>query len=91
AKDMAEKLGFVIPFKGAAESANLFVKQDKEYTAAGKTPVSWNFPTMPSEAWKNNVGTALTAYAADQSDANWDAVVKAFVDGWKSEYELLGK
>ena len=91
AKDMAEKLGFVIPFKGAAESANLFVKQDKDYTAAGKTPVSWNFPTMPSEAWKNNVGTALTAYAADQSDANWDAVVKAFVDGWKSEYELLGK
>ena len=91
AKDMAEKLGFVIPFKGAAESSNLFVKQDKEYTAAGKTPVSWNFPTMPSEAWKNNVGTALTAYAADQSDANWDAVVKAFVDGWKSEYELLGK
>ena len=91
AKDMAEKLGFVIPFKGAAESSNLFVKQDKEYTAAGKTPVSWNFPTMPSEAWKNNVGTALTAYAADQSDANLDAVVKAFVDGWKSEYELLGK
>ena len=91
AKDMAEKLGFVIPFKGAAESSNLFVKQDKDYTAAGKTPVSWNFPTMPSEAWKNNVGTALTAYAADQSDANWDAVVKAFVDGWKSEYELLGK
>ena len=91
ARDMAEKLGFVIPFKGASETANVFVKQDMENTAAGKTPVSWNFPTMPSEAWKNALGTALTAYAADQTDANWEAVVKAFVDGWKSEYELLGK
>ena len=90
-KAMAEDMGFVIPFKKALESANVFVKQDNAYTAAGKTPVSWNFPTMPSEAWKNGVGTALTAYAADQTDANWDAVVKAFVEGWKSEYELLGK
>ena len=33
-------------------------------TAAGKTPVAWNFSTMPSENWKNGVGSALTAYAA---------------------------
>lgn len=85
---MANDMGFVIPFKGAAESPNLFVKQDTEYTAAGKTPVSWNFTTMPSEEWKNGVGSALTAYAADQSDANWEAVVAAFVDGWASEYAL---
>ncbi len=85
---MANEMGFVIPFQAAAESPNLFVKQDVEYTAAGKTPVSWNFTTMPSEEWKNGVGSALTAYAADQSDANWDAVVAAFVDGWASEYAL---
>ena len=90
-KAMAEDMGFVIPFKKAVESANAFVKQDNAYTAAGKTPVSWNFPTMPSENWKNKVGEALTAYAADQTDDNWNAVVTAFVDGWKSEYELLGK
>ena len=83
---MADEMGFVIPFKGAKESANLFVKQDREYTAEGKTPVSWNFTTMPSEEWKNGVGSALTAYAADESDANWDAVVSAFVDGWATEY-----
>ena len=88
---LANDMGFVVPFKKAAESANVFVKQDAAYTAAGKTPVSWNFTTMPSETWKNNVGTALTAYAADQSDANWDEVEKAFVDGWKSEYELIGQ
>ncbi len=84
-KAMATDMGFVIPFKNAAESPNLFVKVDNELTAAGKTPVSWNFTTMPSEEWKNGVGSALTAYAADQTDANWAAVVSAFVDGWASE------
>ena len=87
---MANDMGFVIPFDTAVESPNLFVKQDVAYTAAGKNPVSWNFPTMPSEEWKNMVGSALTAYAADQTDANWDAVVTAFVDGWASEYAMLG-
>ena len=88
---MANEMGFVIPFKNAVESPNLFVKVDNEMTAAGKTPVSWNFPTMPSEEWKNGVGSALTAYAADQTDANWDAVVTAFVDGWASEYALTNQ
>ncbi len=81
-------MGFVIPFKNALESDNIFVKADAEMTAAGKTPVSWNFSTMPSEEWKNGVGSALTAYAADQTDANWDAVVSAFVDGWATEYQM---
>ena len=85
---MANDMGFVIPFKAAVESPNLFVNVDNEMTAAGKTPVSWNFPTMPSEEWKNGVGSALTAYAADQTDANWELVVKAFVDGWAAEAAL---
>ena len=88
AEAMANDMGFVIPFDTAVESTNLFVKQDVAYTAEGKTPVSWNFPTMPSEEWKNVLGSALTAYAADQTDANWDAVVSAFVDGWATEYAL---
>ena len=85
---MANDMGFVIPFKKAAESPNLFVKVDKELTAAGKTPVSWNFTTMPSEQWKNDVGSALTAYAAGTGD--WDAVKTAFVDGWAKEAALNG-
>jgi raffinose/stachyose/melibiose transport system substrate-binding protein len=43
---------------------------------------------MPSEEWKNGVGSALTAYAADPTDANWNAVVKAFVEGWAKEANL---
>ena len=83
---MANEMGFVIPFKTAQESNNLFVKQDAEMLAAGKTPVSWNFPTMPSEEWKNVLGTALTAYAA--GTGSWDDVVTAFVDNWAAEYQL---
>ncbi len=39
---------------------------------------------MPSEEWKNGVGSALTTYAAG-TDANWAKVVRAFVDGWATE------
>ncbi len=85
---MASDMGFVIPFKAAKESENLFVKQDAELTASGKTPVTWNFTTMPSEEWKNGVGSALTAYAADPTDGSWEAVKTAFVDGWATEYQL---
>ena len=83
---MANDMGFVIPFKNAQESPNLFVKVDNALTAEGKTPVAWCFSTMPSENWKNGVGSALTAYAAGTGD--WNAVVTAFVDGWKTEAAL---
>ncbi len=85
---MGEDMGFVIPFKKAVESPNLFVRQDAAYTAEGKTPVSWNFPTMPSENWKNDLGSALTAYAAGTGE--WSAVESAFVEGWAKEYAALG-
>ena len=51
----------------------------------GYTPVDWTFSTMPSEQWKNDLGSALTTYAADQTDANWKLVQTAFVDGWAKE------
>ena len=88
-KSMSQDMGFVVPFDtftGEYASANPLVAVDAALTAAGKTPVSWNFPTMPSEEWKNGVGSALTAYAAGTGD--WNGVVSAFVDGWKTEYDL---
>jgi len=84
-KMLADTIG-VIPFKQAADTTNLFVLNDRQYTANGKTPVSWNFTTMPSEEWKNGVGSALTAYSAGTGD--WAAVESAFVDGWAKEYAL---
>ena len=88
-KSMSQDMGFVAPFDtftGEYQSANPFVQIDAQYTAEGKTPVSWNFATIPSEEWKNGVGSALTAYAAGTGD--WDAVKTAFVDGWATEYKL---
>ena len=90
AEAMAKDMNFVIPFDTAVEAANPFTKIGNDLIAEGKTPVAWTFTTMPSEEWKNMVGQALTAYAADQTDANWDAVVTAFVDGWASEYAMRG-
>lgn len=77
-------MGFVIPFEGNQPSENV-LNQIADEVNSEKTPVSWNFSTMPSEEWKNGVGSALTTYAADQSDGNWDGVVTAFVDGWATE------
>ena len=88
-KSMSQGMGFVTPFDtftGEYAPTNPLVLMDAELTAAGKTPVSWNFTTMPSEEWKNGVGSALTAYAAGTGD--WNGVVTAFVDGWKTEYDL---
>lgn len=88
---MAEDLGLTIPFKDAKPSPNVFVQEDVKLTNEGKVPVSWSFTTMPSEEWKNGVGSALTAYAADPTDANWEKVKSAFVDNWKTEKALANQ
>ena len=83
-----DKMGFNIPFNKNPESTNVLFKLANANTA---TPVSWNFTTMPSENWKNDLGQALTVYAADQTDAHWKKVVSAFVDNWKVEKEATAE
>ena len=78
----ADGMGFVIPFKNNLKSENPLVNIANDYMEKGYTPVDWTFSTMPSEQWKNDLGSALTTYAADQTDANWKLVQNAFVDGW---------
>ena len=81
----SDGMGFVIPFKSNLESSNPLVNIANKYVTDGKTPVTWTFTTMPSEQWKDGVGSALTAYAAAQSDDTWADVKKAFVEGWATE------
>ncbi|MDD7267776.1 MAG: ABC transporter substrate-binding protein [Lachnospiraceae bacterium] len=83
---LSKDMGFVTPFKSFEDvkTTNRLNMIADEYIAAGKTPVSWNFSSIPSENWKNDLGAALTAYAAGTGD--WEAVKKAFVDGWAKEY-----
>lgn len=81
-----DDMGFATPFDtfDDVEVTNPLNKIADEYMASGKEPVSWNFSTIPSENWKDGVGSALTAYAA--GTGTWDDVVTAFVDGWATEY-----
>lgn len=84
---LANTMNFVTPFKSfddGYQASNPFLDASNALIAEGKTPVTWNFMSIPSETWKDGVGSALTAYAAGTGD--WDAVVTAFVDGWATEY-----
>lgn len=87
-KAMAHNMGFVIPFKKALKSDNIFVIQNENYSKEGKTPVPWSFTTIPSQEWKNMLSTKLTQYAADQTDKNWLQVKQAFIDNWEYEFKL---
>ena len=83
---VAKDMGFVTPFKSFTQeyaANNPLIKIADEYIAKGKTAVSWNFPTIPSDEWKTGVGSALLEYA--QGTGDWDGVKKAFVDGWATE------
>lgn len=88
---LSNDMGFVTPFTTfeSVESSNPLVTAANEYLTNGTTSVTWNFTTMPSEEWKNGVGSALLEYA--QGTGNWDAVVSAFVDGWATEYQAANQ
>ena len=89
AQKMVDTLG-AIPFKAAPEPTNVFLADGIEMQDAGKYTVAWSFNYTPNvDAWRATVVTALTAYAADPTDANWEQVVTAFVDGWAIEYSTV--
>ena len=83
---LSQDMGFVCPFKAFDNypATNPLINIANEYVSSGKNSVAWTFTTMPSEEWKNGVGSALLEYA--QGTGDWDAVVSAFVDGWATEY-----
>ena len=85
-KAISQDMGFTTPFKtfDDVKFDNPLTEAAVEDQKSGKTQVSWNFTMMPSEEWKNKLGSALLEYA--QGTGDWDAVVSAFVDGWATEY-----
>ena len=83
---LADNLG-AVSFKNAKVPSNVFCADAQEYAAAGNYNVSWAFNHTPNvDSWRAGVVTALAAYSADPTDANWEAVKTAFVDGWAIEY-----
>ena len=89
---LAKEMGFVTPFTTFTEEylpANPLVAAADADVKKGNTAVSWNFTTMPSEEWKNVLGSALLEYA--QGTGTWDAVKTAFVDNWAVEYQVANQ
>lgn len=91
-KSFRDDMGFVTPFSSFTEEyqpENPLVAASNEYIDAGKTSIPWVFSTIPSEKWKDDVGSALLEYA--QGTGNWEAVQSAFVEGWASEYQAVNE
>ena len=50
--------------------------------------MTWAFNYVPGHnEWRSDLVDALDKYSKDQTNDNWNEVVKAFVDGWKKQYD----
>ena len=80
----------VMPYKSAAESTNGFLAAANQYTADGCYVMNWATNFQPNvDSYRARLVSALNQYNADQSDANWETVRTAFVDGWAEEYNTV--
>ena len=82
----------VMPYKKAAESTNGFLAAANEYSNNGCYVMPWVTNFQPNvDAYRAAMVSALNDYNADQSEANWQKVVAAFVDGWAVQYQAANK
>ncbi|MDO4973142.1 MAG: ABC transporter substrate-binding protein [Eubacteriales bacterium] len=87
AQIMVDQLG-VLPYKNVPESANGFLADANNYAADGCYVMDWATNYQPNvDDYRAALVSALNAYNADQSDANWELVKTAFVDGWAVQYQ----
>ena len=58
-----------------------------DYTTNGNYIMPWVTNIQPNvDAYRAALVSAMNQYDADQSDANWELVKTAFVDGWATQY-----
>ena len=82
----------VMPYKSAAESTNGFLAAANKYSADGCYVMDWATNYQPNvDEYRKALVSALNAYNADQSEANWAKVKTAFVDGWAYQYKQINK
>ena len=82
----------VMPYKSAAESTNGFLAAANKYSADGCYVMDWATNYQPNvNEYRKALVSALNAYNADQTEANWEKVKTAFVDGWAYQYEQINK
>lgn len=83
---LVEQLG-IMPFQNAAKSTNGYLNAAAAYTEKGNYVMDWVTSYQPNvDDYRKALVSAMNAYCADQTDANWDAVKTAFVDGWATQY-----
>lgn len=86
-KALAATFG-AIPYKKAAASGNVFLDAANAYSNSGKYVMTWAFNYTPNvDDWRAGLVSAMNIYDADQSDANWEKVKTAFVQGWATQYK----
>ena len=82
----------VMPYKSAAESTNGFLAAANKYSADGCYVMDWATNYQPNvDEYRKALVSALNAYNADQTEANWAKVKTAFVDGWAYQYGQINK
>ena len=87
-KVMAEQFG-AIPYKKAADSGNVFLKNANDLLEAGNYNVDWSFNYTPNvDEWRASLVAAMNKYDAGGS---WDDVKTAFDQGWATQYKAANK
>lgn len=82
----------VMPYKSAAESTNGFLAAANKYSADGCYVMDWATNYQPNvDEYRKALVSALNAYNANQTEANWAKVKTAFVDGWAYQYKQINK
>ena len=80
-----------LPFRQAPEPTNPFCAKAAWMEANGYRNIAWSFRLAPrTQRWQKALGASLALYSMDPSDARWEEVRAAFVDGWALQYALLG-
>ena len=87
-KVMAEQFG-AIPYKKAADSGNVLLKNANDLLEAGNYNVDWSINYTPNvDEWRESLVAAMNKYDAGGS---WDDVKTAFVQGWATQYKAANK
>ena len=92
-KLVSEDLKFITPFNSFSEaelptdplSQQVSIWMNK----SGVNSIGWTFAAIPSEEWKNALGSALLAYFEGKAD--WNNVVKTAQDQWAAEWSIKNK
>lgn len=89
---MVNDLGNAAPFTTFADDekpSDPLAKEMYRYMESGKTSVSWNFTTFPSQTFKDDFGAALLEYC--NGNMKWDDVADLVRTEWKTEKEAIAE